>query len=229
MSENIFQIDWDQYRIVDLSYEVVPNKESISGRPFYAMRSDTLPDGKDTEAVFTHTHVGTHVETVLHFFREGKTITDYSLDKFMGEALLFSIDDREEGHLAMDYEYLNRKWDDAVKKGDIVVWRNDSPSGQSGDNIPHPEEEVPYFTPDAARFFVEKETKMIVMGKVSFGKDIEKGNEFEGELHEAEIPIVEMPANLEQLERERFFLMALPIKVKGVGSAWARAIAIEER
>ena len=226
MSFNQFDIDRENYRVVDISNEVIPN-ENNKERPFSARRSDTLPDGKDTEVVQTHTHVGTHVETALHFFREGKAVSDFPLATFMGGACLLSIDDKVGDDLVMDKNYLAGKLDGFIKENDIVVCRNDSSA--IGPGIPHPEEDLPYFTPEAAEYFVEMNVKMIVIGGVKFGKDLEVGKKFEGKLHAADIPILESPANLHELSRNRFFLMALPFSVAGLGSAWARAIVIESR
>jgi len=224
--DRVFGIDHERYRVVDISNQVEPN-ECDAVRPFSARRSDTLPDGKDTEVVQTHTHVGTHVETALHFFREGKSVSDFPLSTFMGQACVLSVDDKEEGDLKMDREYLAGKFGEEIEENDIVVCRNDSMTTEAG--VPHPDKDLPYFTPGAGNYFVDKGVKMMVIGGVKFGEDIEIGKEFEGKLHAADIPILESPAHLHDLKRKRFFLMALPYSVAGLGSAWTRAIVIERR
>jgi len=226
MSFNQFDIDRENYRVVDISNEVIPNVNNQE-RPFSARRSDTLPDGKDTEVVQTHTHVGTHVETALHFFRRGKAVSDFPVATFMGGACLFSVDDKGEDDPVMDKKYIADKLDGIIRENDIVVCRNDSSVKEAG--IPHPGEDLPYFTPEAAEYFVESNVKMIVIGGVKFGKDLEIGKEFEGKLHAADIPILEGPANLPELSRKRFYLIALPFSVAGLGSSWTRAIVIERR
>ena len=227
MSNDVFGIDLDKYRIIDLSATVQTDEDALPGRPFYTMRSDTLPDGKDTEAVFTHSHVGTHVETTKHFFRRGNTIDDYPLERFMGEAVILSVDDKGEGDWSMDYDYLEEKLGDRIQKGDIVIWRNEN--APDDPNVPHPGGKVPYFEPAAAEFFVDYDVKMIIMGRVDFGKNWELGNEFEGTIHDNNIPIIEMPANLSEIQKERVFVMAFPFKVDGLGSSWVRAVAVEAR
>src|SRR5690606_27217336 len=82
-----FAIDWNAYRLVDLSLPVFPN-QTVPGRPFEVKRSH-LPDGTHKfDIVNTHTHVGSHIESPWHFYGEGKTCTDYPLDFFMGTAAL---------------------------------------------------------------------------------------------------------------------------------------------
>ena len=92
MNDEAFVLDPEQYRVVDLSFEVVPWKDRIGDRPFLTEISPTLPDGKDKEVVFTHTHVGTHVEGPLHFFGSGaKALSDFPLNTFMGRAVVLPI------------------------------------------------------------------------------------------------------------------------------------------
>ncbi|KXA91070.1 hypothetical protein AKJ57_02490 [candidate division MSBL1 archaeon SCGC-AAA259A05] len=224
MSNEYITMFGEDYRIIDLSSAVEPNNMP-EGRQFNTMRSATLPDGKDTEAVFTHTHVGTHVEVALHALREPPSVTDFPITKFMGEAIVLSLDERSGGSLEVDSDYLEEKIGDKIKPNDIVIWRNDIAESS---NVSHPEENLPYFTPESAEFFIENNTKMVVKGNVKFGKTMDLGSEFEDQLHENQIPIVEIPDNLHDIKRERIFFMALPIKVDEVGSSWVRAVGIEK-
>lgn len=226
MNMKVFNIDCDKFRVIDISKQIEPNKEKAA-RPFLAHRSDTLPDGKDTEIIHTHTHVGTHVETARHFFREGKAVSDFPLGTFMGRGCLFSVEDKSEDDLVMRKEYLSSRLDGLVRENDILICRNDAIGTES--HLPHLEEKLPHFTAEAAEYFIGKNVKMVVIGAVKFGADIESGKEFEGKLHNADIPILESPANLHEISRDRFFVIALPYKASNLGSIWVRAIVIEER
>ena len=42
------------------------------------------------------------------------------------------------------------------------------------------------------------------------------------------VGLIEIASDLKQLQRVEFYVMALPIKVRGFGSSWIRLIAIEE-
>ena len=66
----VFSIDPDRYRIVDLSYLVVP--PGTRERPYVVQRGRLADQAYKFDIVRTHTHVGTHVETPAHFFPDGK-------------------------------------------------------------------------------------------------------------------------------------------------------------
>ena len=86
----MFTIDTDKYRIVDLSYTVVP--PGSDDRPFRITRG-YLADRAYKHDVETHTHVGTHVEAPAHFFDGGKDVVDLALEWFMGRGILLDVKD----------------------------------------------------------------------------------------------------------------------------------------
>ena len=89
-SSGVFTIDWSRYRLVDLSYTVIP--PGTDERPFATERS-FLADDSFKHDVRTHTHVGTHVEAPAHFFEGGATVLDMPLERFMGRAVLLKVTD----------------------------------------------------------------------------------------------------------------------------------------
>ena len=78
-----FDIDFTKYRVIDLSYEIVPNQNEFGDRPFTTTMG-TLPDNADTEVITrTRCRVGPHVEVQRHWFRGTKGITDHPVTHFM--------------------------------------------------------------------------------------------------------------------------------------------------
>ena len=231
MNDETFAIDFGKYRVVDLSYEVVPGKDRSGGRPFLTEISPTLPDGKDKEVVFTHTHVGTHIETARHFFGpEAKPLSDFPLEGFMGRAVVLPIQ-LPDGELKIEASHLERAAGDRVRTGDILILRNERLRGDEETSVfeLHTEGEFPYLAPPTAERLVSWRPKMIVFGAILMGRDIESGLALESALHENEIPILEYPGDLHQITKPVVFFMALPFRAKGLGSCWARAICIERR
>ena len=231
MHNEVFNIDCERFRVLDLSFEVVPWLDEIGDRPFLTELSPTLPDGKDKEVVFTHTHVGTHIEAPRHFFGpEGKAVSDFPLDAFMGRAVVLPIQ-LAEGVLEIGTSHIEEVASDLVRPGDILILRNERLKGHDGASVfeLHKEGEFPYLAPPIGDWLASKRPKMVVFGAILLGQDIESGLALESKLHENEILILEYPGDLHQITKRVVFFMALPFRARGLGSSWARAICIESR
>lgn len=218
--QRMFNIDLEKYRIVDISYEVVP--PGSEDRPFVMERGLLADRAYKYDITNTHSHVGTHVETPAHFYDGGKDVTDLPLTTYFGRAILLEIDDAVE-NLAILPAFLEKAIGDIIQDGDIVICRNNDQESLKG-NKPSP-----YLTPEAAWWFREHKIKMLgIDNYVGLSKDIETGRELHDILMSQDVVLVEWLDNLDQLKKREFFLMALPFKVKVMDSSWARVIAIEE-
>ncbi|MGQ9516333.1 MAG: cyclase family protein [Anaerolineae bacterium] len=216
----MFDIDWNTYELVDLSYEVQAGQGGE--RPFL-VSLDLLADGSYKYNIQTHSHVGSHVEFPRHFFGMGaKDVTDYPPAYFMGRAVLCRI--LKGSDLAVRPGDLEAEIGDIIRPEDIVVFRNDGPRS---DDV----ERLPYFTPAAAHWLRSHQVKLIVLDSIRLGADVEGVRAF----HEilmgpgAEVPFVEFVSNLDALTQREFYLMCPPYKVRGLDSSFCRVLAILER
>ena len=216
----MFNIDLEKYRIVDISYEVVP--PGSEDRPFVMERGLLADRAYKYDITNTHSHVGTHVETPAHFYDGGKDVTDLPLTTYFGRGILLEIDNAVE-NLAILPAFLEKAIGDIIQDGDIVICRNNDQESLKGDR-PNP-----YLTPEAAWWFREHKIKMLgIDNNVGLSKDIETGRELHDILMSQDVVLVEWLDNLDQLKKREFFIMALPFKVKIMDSSWARVIAIKE-
>ncbi|MCD6520241.1 MAG: cyclase family protein [Anaerolineae bacterium] len=215
-----FQIDWRRYRVIDLSYEVVPG---ASKERYFEIERDLLPDKAFMHHVRTHTHVGTHVEMGAHFFEGGPDAASYPLDRFMGRALLLDVPDVSKAPIVTS-EYLDEMLGERNLPGDIIICRNSDPLSLRG------ERPLPSLSPGAAQWFANHEVKMIgIDTHFRLGQDVEQGRALHHIFMLAGGVIVEFLDHLDEISQPEFFFMALPFKARAIDSAWARAIAIEER
>jgi len=219
----LFTIDEEKYRVVDLSYEVAAGQDDE--RPFLVKRGLLADNAFKFDILKTHTHVGTHVEAPAHFFEGGKEPVEFALGAFFGHAVLLEIDAVEPDSLAVTPEAAENSIGDILREGDIVICRNnDAQSKEKGDP-----EALPHLTAETARWLRGKGIKMLgIDNYVRLSKDIPSGRELHDILMGADATLVEWLDHLDQLRRREFFFMALPFKVRGVDSSWARAVAIEE-
>lgn len=216
----MFNIDLSKYRIVDLSYEVVP--PGSEDRPFVIERGFLADMAYKYDVTKTHSHVGTHVETPAHFFDGGKDVVDLPLTTFFGRGILLDIDNVGENP-AITAEIAEKAIGDIIKDGDIVIPRNSDQDSLKGKKA------KPYLTPESAKWLKDHNIKMLgIDNNVGLSKDIPTGRELHAILMGAGIPIIEWLDNLDQLKKREFFVMALPFKVRTMDSSWARVIAIED-
>ena len=213
----VFAIDRGKYRVVDLSYDVVP--PGTPDRPYVVQRGRLADNAYKYDVVRTHTHVGTHVESPAHFFPKGKDLTHLPLESFYGRAVLLDIPDASLA-TEMGARYLADALGDIVQAGDIVLCRN---SDREAD-------QRPCFAPDGAVWLVEQGVRMLgIETGFGLGATITAGRALHDILLSRDICLVEFLDNLSVLRRREFFFMALPFKCEQIDSAPARAIAIEER
>ena len=217
----MFNIDLSKYRIVDISYEVVP--PGSDDRPFVIERGFLADMAYKYDVTKTHSHVGTHVEAPAHFFDGGKDAIQLPLETYYGRAILLEIDDAEKNRAILP-PFMDQAIGDICKPGDIIICRNNDKESLKG-NRPKP-----HLTPEAAQWFVNHKMKMLgIDNNVGLSKDIPSGRKLHDILMSKDIPIIEWLDNLDQIKKREFFLMSLPFKVRIMDSSWARVIAIEDR
>lgn len=206
----MFSIDLNKYRIIDLSTDVIP--PGSEERPFRVERG-FLSDRAYMHNVWTHTHVGTHIEASSHFFDDGKDIDGYPLDAFFGRAILL---DAEPG--VISDVLIEELIGDIIREQDIVICRNKR-VGLG----------YPYLTADSARWLADKKIKMLgIDANFKLGRDVEEGRLIHHILMSKGATFIEFLDNLHLISKREFFFLALPYKAK-LDSSWTRAIAIEER
>ena len=211
-----FDIDFSKYRLVDLSLEVVPN-QTVPDRPF-AVREGRLADGTwKFDVLDTHTHVGTHVEAPWHFYGQGKTCTDYPLEKFMGPAVLL-VPRPSADEAAVPLERVRTELEPRKGQFRILFVRNDTDRRPLRIHM----DCVPYLAELGLDLLVFEST-------IEFGEGIEDGRRFHDMLMGRDMLFVEFPANAQSLDREEFFVFAVPLNIKGLDSSACRLFAVVER
>lgn len=219
----VFNIDFTKYRIVDLSYEIIPNHDEFGTRPFETTMG-LLPDNADTEVITnTHSHVGTHVEVQRHWIRGAKGITDYPITHYMGRGVLWAFRQPANSR-RITVDDIDKGLGKTMQPGDFVFCRNDAAA--PWDRL----DEWPILDFEIADWLVQKGTKILCTQGILMSEswDIEASRRFEGHLMHHEVGLIELTSDLKQLQQQEFYVLALPIKVRGFGSSWIRLIAIEE-
>ncbi len=217
-------IDLSKYRIIDLSYELVPGEQKINGEylhgePFYGRQVEVQEfmafNNTRMHFIQSQTHNGTHVEAPYKYDKDGADVGSMPLKKYMGEAVVCDFDDKLGKELTADDVAAC-----GIQRDDIVLMRS---SERDVDR-------QPYVGWAAVDWLIETGIKAFGIENVGhsppgtpFGKD-----DSDGKMLLAGIPILDAVTGLGQITKPRVFFIGLPVKIRRVTASWARAIVLED-
>ena len=160
-----------------------------------------------------HTHISTHIDAPSHMIENGKTLSDFSLNKFIGEAIVLDV--RGQSNIQSDLRNVNN--------GDIVFFLTSHSDKAYEANY---FKNNPVITKETAQKLVEKNINIV--GLDSFTPDNEPYDVHKIFL-KSDILIVENLINLDklyqQLSGKRFKCFIIPMKITDADGAPCRVVA----
>ena len=215
-------IDLSKYRVIDLSYTLLPGERKIDGhylhgQPFYGRGIEVqefIALGARMHFIQSQTHVGTHAEVGYKYSETGDDFDTKPVECYLGEAVVCKFSEKGANE---PITVANLKEFD-IKAGDIVLaWapKWDKP---------------PYMTVEAADWLIDKKIKMFCNENVLFSPPGTPGGQGDADckLLLAGIINVEHIVGVDKITKPRVFFIALPAKIKRITASWVRAIALEE-
>ncbi len=217
-------IDLNNYRIIDLSYEMIPGESKIDGRYLHGVPTFDRPVevqefiayGARMHFIQSQTHNGTHAEGTYKYAEEGPDMAGMPLAAYLGEAVVCDFSAKGAGE-AIEPDDLIRA---GVRRGDIVLARGNAATAA----------DPPYLTVAAIDWLIEVGMKLFGFEHLlpsppgtTYGQ-----GDADCKMLLAGIPLIDGLLGLEQIEKERVFFISLPLKMKRVSATWTRAIALEE-
>ncbi len=189
----------------------------------------------------TAEHGGTHIDAPIHFAAGRRTVDQIPLEQLVGASIIVDVQRQCEAN--RDYQITTEdlqaweKKNGPIANGAIVLLRTgygqrwpDRRSYMGTDErgaSAVPKLHFPGLHPNAARWLItSRSIKAVGLDTPSI--DYGQSTLFESHriLFEKNVPAFENLANLDQLPTKDFFLIALPMKIKGGSGAPLRIIAI---
>lgn len=215
-------------KIVELSHKIIEGKEHFPLEIKVDDVTNVIPyvkhhpdDWYVVGIVNFCTHVGTHIEAPFHHKRGGVDISELTLDQLIAPLVVLNFTEKKDREVITLDEV--KAYDEKIKPGDIVFFWTGM------DKLFHTdkwEERKPYITEEVAKWLVEK--KVACVGTDT--SDIEVPNLLVQPVHQilfdADIPMVESVANLEQVADGEYVVFILPAPFVGLDAFPCRIIAI---
>jgi len=213
--------------IVDLTMSIREDMRLFPGmsKPYLRPLKTHGRNGSQVTRIEMGVHAGTHVDAPRHFIRSGKTIDETSLERLVGEAVIFDLKSQPPGGMITPGDL--ERYAMEVRRDDIVILN----TGYEGYADPDQ-----YCTLDAgaAQWLVEHKIRCLAMDMPSVdpvpGKNVRASRETHPAhqiILNAGIPIVENLVNLDSLTTQRVFFLCFPLKIWGCEAAPARAVVME--
>ncbi len=217
----------EDLELIDLSQKIVP--PGTPTRPFRVEKS-LLQDRTWKHEIFTHSHVGTHIESPAHFFEKGKDLEQFPLEAFCGRAWFCDFFEVSETNNEVTADLLEIQLGKKIEKGDLVIGRNCDKENLKKVKETGKIELLPSFSPEAGIWLRDHEVKMVgIDAYFHLGKSIEKTREFHQILMAKDVLLIEGLNGLDQITTIPFVFLAFPYRVEGIDSSFTRAVAILER
>lgn len=198
--------------IIDLTLPIDNKTPNWPGDPKIVIKqfSTVEKDSIGKKVLTFHSHFSTHIDAPSHMVANGKTLSDYPMEKFVGEGIVLDVRGQKEIETNLD----------SVKEGDIVFFltahSNKVYEKDYFDNNP-------VLTPKTAKKLVDKKIKIV-------GLDSPTPDNEPYTLHKLffkhDILIVENLVNLKELAEKRFQCYVLPLKIKDGDGAPCRVIGV---
>ncbi len=217
-------IDLRRYRIIDLSYELVPGERKMDGRylhgePLWGRPIEVqefMAYGARMHFIQGQTHSGTHVEATYKYAEDGADAGAMPVASYLGEAVACNFTYKKAGEAITPGDFRQV----GVRSGDIVL------AWGSSETVAGP----PYITVEAMDWLIETRIKLLGIENLLHsppGTPPGQGDA-DSRLLLAGIPVVDALLGLDQIRKPRVFFIALPMKLRRVTAFWTRAIALEE-
>lgn len=204
---------------VDLTHRIGSDTLPFPGDPSLKVefRGEAEKTGFSISHVQTGMHLGTHVDSPLHFIPYGKSITDLTLDKWMGKANKIKV--LPDSGIIRTAE-IESKWNELANHFHVLLI-------DSGHDILFGKREFydscPAFEPSFFSFLKKNSIRLLGLDLPTIKYPIDNNLGAHRDLLGSGIVIVESLANLATVPAELFF-MALPLNIMGLEASLVRAV-----
>ena len=202
--------------LIDISVQIAPKIPVWPGTlpPEIHVMKNVEKDGVNVSSISMDVHTGTHIDSPLHFVKNGKPIEQLSIEALTGRCLVINL----EGEQLITKEIIKRKIDNKVVNK--LLFKTDNSKLWSRTNQFY--KDYVGLSECAAKWVVEKGIELVGIDYLSI-QAFKQPDKVHITLLEHEVIILE-GLNLENVEEGEYILYAFPINIQNVEGAPVRAV-----
>lgn len=207
-------------RIFDISIAITAGGIVYPGNPpieVEAQQALARGDGANVSALSFGSHTATHVDAAKHFFDDGQTVDQLPLDRLVGPCVVIELDDTV---MSIGRRELEAHDLEGTKR--VLFKTRNSRALQTK---PEFVKGYTYIAPDAAEHLVSLGVELVGVDYLSVEQFRSGHHRTHRTLLGASVVIIEGLA-LAEVPPGRYQLICLPLKLRGLDAAPARAILI---
>jgi arylformamidase len=208
-------------KIIDISWPISKATTGYKDRSVVDIQEikNFNRDGVRETALHLSSHTGTHIDAPSHFLRDGKTIDEMSVDRFIGDCIVLDMTTCAE-RITRDCLMAH---DGDIVEGSIVLLRTANSDLNATDKFsPH----FVYLEASGALYLAEKKIKAVGIDYLGI-EHSQPGHPTHENLMHADVAIIE-GLRLGHVQAGNYLFVGLPLNVIGVEAAPARAILIKK-
>lgn len=173
-------------------------------------------DGVNIKSLYLGTHSGTHVDAPHHFLEAGKTLDQLDIGSYSGEGVVLD--------LSGVVEITQADIPDNIKGKVVLIYTGTSEKWRQGWDM----HDFSYLSLDAAKRLVQLGARVVGIDSPSVESPNPTGDVHRELLSHGVLIIENVSKRIKELAGKRFFLLCLPLRVRGGDGAPARVIALPE-
>jgi len=203
-------------KMIDVSMSVSEDMPVYKGDPVPAFEwAKKIPENASfVTRISFGAHTGTHVDTPLHFKAGAASLDQVPLEAFVGEAVVIDASAEKE---KVTLETVKAA---GAKKGDIVLLKTRNSSEHAW------REDFIYLDAEAAAYLAKTGVKTVGVDGLSVDRFRSGNHPTHHALLDHDVAIIE-GLRFKDVSAGRYFLVCLPLKLKGREAAPARAVLFQ--
>ncbi len=207
-------------KFIDISMTLSPDIPVYPGDPALQITDILNIDRGDIvnlSAVSMGVHTGTHIDSPKHFYKDGMTIEEIPLEYLIGPVKVFEIENKAVIEVE-DLKEFN------IEKNDRILLKTINSSLLQYRDFAT---DFTYLSPEAARYLAQIGIRTLGFDYLSIDKYNSKDFGAHYALLGQNIVIIE-GLNLQEIEPGEYYLIVMPLKLKGGNGSPARAALVIE-